>query len=101
MTARPRNITFDCADPYRLAGFWSQVTGYGEDPDDDNAPSDSEAFLVGPDGQPNLLFIRVPEGKASKNPPPPGPHAGTADPRPGGGPAAGAGRHDGGRPPPA
>jgi hypothetical protein len=67
MTARPRNITFDCADPYRLAGFWSQVTGYGEDPDDDNAPSDSEAFLVGPDGQPNLLFIRVPEGKASKN----------------------------------
>ena len=67
MTALPRNITFDCADPYLLAGFWSQVTGYGEDPDDGNAPSDSEAFLVGLDGQPNLLFIKVPEGKASKN----------------------------------
>ena len=67
MTARPRNITVDCADPYRLAGFWSAVTGYGEDPDDPNAPSDLEAVLLGPDGQPNLLFIRVPEGKAVKN----------------------------------
>jgi hypothetical protein len=67
MTARPRNITFDCADPYRLAGFWSQVTGYGEDPDNGNAPTDPEALLVGPDGQPNLLFIRVPEAKTVKN----------------------------------
>jgi hypothetical protein len=38
MTARPRNITFDCADPYRLAGFWSEVTGYREDPENGNAP---------------------------------------------------------------
>jgi len=67
MTARSRNITFDCADPYRLAGFWSQVTGYREDPDDRNEPTDPEAFLVAPDGQPNLLFIRVPEAKAVKN----------------------------------
>lgn len=67
MTARPRSITFDCADPYLLAGFWSQVTGYKEDPDEGNAPADPEAFLVGPDGQPNLLFIRVPEGKTVKN----------------------------------
>jgi Glyoxalase-like domain len=67
MTARPRNIAFDCADPYRLAGFWSQVTGYKEDPDNGNAPADPEALLVGPDGQPNLLFITVPEGKTVKN----------------------------------
>jgi Glyoxalase-like domain len=67
MTARPRNITFDCADPYRLAGFWSQVTGYGEDPDNSNEPDDPEALLVGPDGQANLLFIGVPEPKAVKN----------------------------------
>jgi predicted enzyme related to lactoylglutathione lyase len=67
MTARPRNITFDCADPYRLAGFWSAVTGYREDPDNGNAPADPEALLVGQDGQPNLLFIRVPEGKTVKN----------------------------------
>jgi predicted enzyme related to lactoylglutathione lyase len=67
MTARPRNITIDCADPYRLAAFWSQVTGYQDDPDNGNAPADPEALLVGVDGQPNLLFVRVPEGKAVKN----------------------------------
>src|SRR6266508_3854793 len=67
MTARPRNMTFDCADPYRLAGFWSEVTGYREDPENGNAPADPEALLVGPDGQPNLLFIKVPEGKTVKN----------------------------------
>jgi hypothetical protein len=67
MTARPRNITFDCADPYRLAGFWSEVTGYREDPENGNAPEDPEALLVGVDGQPNLLFIKVPEGKTVKN----------------------------------
>jgi hypothetical protein len=67
MTAHPRNITFDCADPYRLAGFWSQVTGYKEDPDNGSAPADPEAFLVGPDGQPNLLFVKVPEAKTVKN----------------------------------
>jgi hypothetical protein len=67
MTARVRNITFDCADPYTLAGFWSQVTGYREDPENGNQPDDPEALLVGPDGQPNLLFITVPEPKTVKN----------------------------------
>jgi predicted enzyme related to lactoylglutathione lyase len=67
MTARPRNITFDCADPYLLATFWSQVTGYQEDPEDGNEPGDPEGFLAGPEGQPNLLFITVPEPKSVKN----------------------------------
>jgi catechol 2,3-dioxygenase-like lactoylglutathione lyase family enzyme len=67
MTARPRNITFDCADPYALVRFWSQVTGYGEDPDNGNEPGDPEGLLVGPDGQPNLLFVAVPEAKSVKN----------------------------------
>jgi predicted enzyme related to lactoylglutathione lyase len=65
MTARIRNITFDCADPYALAGFWSQVTGYQEDPEDRNQPSDPEAALVGQDHA--LLFIAVPEPKTVKN----------------------------------
>jgi Glyoxalase-like domain len=67
MTALPRNITFDCADPYLLATFWSQVTGYQEDPEDGNEPGDPEGFLAGPEGQPNLLFIVVPEPKSVKN----------------------------------
>jgi hypothetical protein len=67
MTARPRNITFDCTDPYALATFWAQVTGYREDPDNGNAPGDPEGLLLGPDGQPNLLFVTVPEPKTVKN----------------------------------
>ena len=67
MTARPRNVTFDCADPYAQAKFWSQVTGFQGDPEDPNLPEDQEAILLGPDGHPNLLFIKVPEGKTVKN----------------------------------
>ncbi|GAA0621128.1 VOC family protein [Kutzneria viridogrisea] len=62
-----RTITVDCADPYLLATFWSQVTGYVEDPEDGNAPGDLEGFLQGPPGSPNLLFVTVPEGKSAKN----------------------------------
>jgi hypothetical protein len=67
MTAQPRNITFDCADPCALAEFWRRVTGYQEDPENGNQPGDPEAFLAGPDGQPGLLFIAVPEPKTVKN----------------------------------
>ena len=66
MTTRIRNITVDCADPYRLAGFWSEVTGYSRDPDD--RPDDTAALLMAHDDEgPNLLFIAVPEGRAGKN----------------------------------
>jgi len=67
MTAHIRHVTFDCADPYAQAAFWSQVTGYGEDPDNPNAPGDPEALIVSPDGGPGLLFIPVPEAKTVKN----------------------------------
>ena len=67
MTARPRNITFDCADPYALAVFWGQVTGYHEDPENGNDPGDPEGLLVGPAGHPNLLFVTVPEPRTVKN----------------------------------
>ena len=67
MTARPRHITFDCADPYAQVQFWSQVTGYQEDPDNPNQPGDPEGYLAGPDGQPGLLFVPVPEAKTVKN----------------------------------
>jgi Glyoxalase-like domain len=67
MSLRIRTITFDCADPYLLAGFWSQVTGYQEDPENTNHPDDPEGLLLAPDGSASLLFIKVPEGKAVKN----------------------------------
>ena len=62
-----KSITFDCADPYRLAQFWLQLTGFSEDPDNGNAPDDPEALLLSPDGSLALLFIAVPEPRHVKN----------------------------------
>jgi hypothetical protein len=62
-----RNITFDCTYPATVATFWSQVTGFREDPDNPNLPDDDEWLIQGPAGSPRMLFIRVPEGKAGKN----------------------------------
>jgi catechol 2,3-dioxygenase-like lactoylglutathione lyase family enzyme len=67
MTARIHHITFDCADPYALARFWGEVTGYREDAENPNEPGDPEGYLVAPEGGANLLFIAVPESKAVKN----------------------------------
>lgn len=67
MAVRIKSITLDCADPYRQAQFWRQLTGFSEDPDNGNAPDDPEALLVSPDGSLALLFIAVPEPKHVKN----------------------------------
>jgi len=55
-------VSFDCADPRRLAEFWCVALGYeAVDVDDD------EAF-IGPGGSANgLYFQRVPEPKVVKN----------------------------------
>ena len=66
MTVRIRNVTFDCADPWALSGFWQEVTGYQRH--HENEPDDDEVALVAPEGAgPGLLFIRVPEGRTVKN----------------------------------
>ena len=67
MAVRIKSITFDCADPCRLAQFWLQLTGFSEDPGNGNAPGDPEALLLSPDGSLALLFIAVPEPKHVKN----------------------------------
>ena len=61
-----RSITVDCADPYRQALFWSEATGWQEDPNDPNRPDDPEGRIVSGHGI-SLLFIPVPEGKVVKN----------------------------------
>ncbi len=60
-----RFVTIDCADPYALAQFWSQVFGTEMNPDD--LPGDAEASVVIGDGEPEILFNQVPEGKDAKN----------------------------------
>ena len=60
-----RHVTVDCADPYRLASFWSEVTGWpvsGED-----KPGEPEVLIEAPSPVPGLLFIQVPEAKTVKN----------------------------------
>ncbi|MEU8385113.1 VOC family protein [Streptosporangium sp. NPDC048865] len=56
-------VTFDCARPYELAAFWRDATGGELHPDTEK--DDDEVLLRG--GRADLLFIRVPEGKAVKN----------------------------------
>jgi catechol 2,3-dioxygenase-like lactoylglutathione lyase family enzyme len=67
MTARIKSITFDCADMVRLAEFWSQVTGFGEDPEYPNSPGDPAWAILSPDRKLLMLFVSVPESKTVKN----------------------------------
>ena len=74
-------VTFDCADPERVARFWCEVLGYvvpppppgfaGWDEFDRSLPPERQgsAFAcVDPSGEgPRLFFQRVPEGKVVKN----------------------------------
>lgn len=74
-------ITFDCAEPERVARFWCEVLGYVVPPPpegfaswDDFAGSlppekrDAAFACVDPSGVgPRLFFQRVPEGKTVKN----------------------------------
>lgn len=73
-------VTFDCADPERLARFWCEVLGYVVPPPPDGfvtwadfqaaqPPEKRDAWFacVDPTGVgPRLYFQRVPEGKAAK-----------------------------------
>ncbi|MBD3545118.1 MULTISPECIES: VOC family protein [Streptomyces] len=59
-----QNVAIDCADPYGLARFWSEVTGCPLHPDD--VPGVTEAQVQLMEG-PALYFNQVPEAKAGKN----------------------------------
>lgn len=55
---RQIQVTFDCAEPERVAHFWSQVLGY-----EHHGTSCTDPTGVGP----RLYFQRVPESKIVKN----------------------------------
>ncbi|GJF30636.1 glyoxalase [Kitasatospora sp. NE20-6] len=63
MTSVIRHVTIDCADPYALARFWSQVLD--RPLHDDDRPGDPMA-LIGT-GDSGLLFVAVPDAKTVKN----------------------------------
>ncbi|MER6321749.1 VOC family protein [Streptomyces coelicoflavus] len=74
-------ITFDCAEPERVARFWCEVLGYvAPSPPDGFAtwddvnlslpPEERDAWFACSDPSgvgPRLFFQRVPEGKVAKN----------------------------------
>ncbi|WP_020671138.1 VOC family protein [Amycolatopsis nigrescens] len=64
MTSVVHNVAFDCPDPYRLALFWSEVTG--QPLDEEDVPGGDEAQIRLPSGM-HLFFQQVPETKAGKN----------------------------------
>ncbi|MEV4146155.1 VOC family protein [Amycolatopsis sp. NPDC049691] len=80
-TIRQVQITFDCAEPERVARFWCEVLGYEVPPApagfaswaefDASLPAERQgaAFACAdPSGVgPRLFFQRVPEGKVVKN----------------------------------
>ena len=81
VAAREFQVTFDCAEPERVARFWCEVLGYVVPPAPHGFATWEEYELslpperqgaafacVDPAGiGPRLLFLRVPEGKVVKN----------------------------------
>ncbi|HET6711084.1 VOC family protein [Amycolatopsis sp.] len=59
-TVRQVQVTFDCADPERVARFWCEVLGYELH---SSGVACSDPTGVGP----RLYFQQVPEGKVVKN----------------------------------
>lgn len=81
--SRTVQVTFDCADPNALAGFWNEALGYQYDAPPPGFATWEEALdhfgvpaedrnnasaSVDPDERgPRLFFQKVPEGKTAKN----------------------------------
>ncbi|MET0838985.1 MAG: VOC family protein [Marmoricola sp.] len=55
----------DASDPHRIAAFWVLALGYVQEPGYDDPDG---ASIIDPEGRgPAIGFLRVPEGKTSKN----------------------------------
>jgi Glyoxalase-like domain len=67
MAARIAHTTIDCRRAFDLCGFWKALLDYGDVAEDPNLPGHDECMIVGPPGEPRLLFIEVPETKTIKD----------------------------------
>ncbi len=63
MSVRQVQVTFDCAEPERVARFWCEVLGYVVPP----PPPGFDSWDAFDKALPPLFFQRVPEGKTAKN----------------------------------
>ena len=64
MASSIRHTCIDCADPFALAQFWTSVLDRPLYP---GSASGDEEVGIDLGGEADLLFLRVPEGKAGKN----------------------------------
>jgi len=64
MASRITELVLDCADPERLAGFWSEVLGY------EVVDRQEELVEIGlrNGGQPTIVFLRSSEPRRGKLP---------------------------------
>ena len=67
MTSRVSHTTFDCADAYGLAAWWTPVLGYTDLPDDPNEPGHEECMIIDPVSGHRLLFVETGDVKQGKN----------------------------------
>ncbi len=67
MTSYISHTTIDCRNAYELSEWWKRVLEYVDKPDDPNDAGHQECWIQRPDGGHPLLFIEVPERKATKN----------------------------------
>ena len=68
MGSKFTELIVDCADPRRLAEFWSAVLGWQPTGRSDEDVYDEDVEIAGPPGSgPSLVFVRVPEAKTVKN----------------------------------
>ena len=64
MALHPDTLTFDCADPIRVATFWAAALGFELEGD----PAPDAAFIADPsDRTRGMYFQTVPEAKVAKN----------------------------------
>jgi predicted enzyme related to lactoylglutathione lyase len=57
-----KNVTFDAADPARLAAFWAEATGRKIE-----HSTESVAMLAADETNVRMLFLKVPEEKTAKS----------------------------------
>ncbi len=62
MALRWQNIVIDCSDPLLVGSFWSEALGL-----ELHGPEDGEWWIEPGGASPDILFLRVPEGKSVKD----------------------------------
>lgn len=67
MTSFISHTSVDSANAYELSEFWKRVLGYADLPDDPNEPGHEECMIRDPETGHQILFIEVPDAKATKN----------------------------------